>query len=401
MSEFINNREKRIEKLLEFFEGFMNDYDGLSLYKDYKPYIEHITPMDMVIIVDKIIEKGYDMVVLKKVIDKIMNIVYHPLLDYEWTQPPAPHPLTDLIEENRALEKILNELKLTIRNQNIKSLREYLEKLKEFEVHYIKKENILFPALEKKWDSYKCLQLHWSIHDDIRAKLKQTIAYAEKVQAFDHTLNKLVGELFFLMFGMVIKDNIVLFPAAYLTLNERDWQLIDEENRETGFAFYTPPKQKFQPSKEFLEEEKKNDISKTVTEKIITDETGSLTETETFAILNTIPADITFIDAKDEVKFFSKPEERFFHRSVSIIGRKVQNCHPPESVHIVEKILDSFKSGKKNKARFWIQMKGKFILIEYYAVRSKTGKYLGTLEVSQDISDIRKLEGERRLLEWE
>ncbi len=399
MSEFINNREKRIEKLLTFLEGFMNDLDGLKLYKEYKPYIEKITPMDMVIIVDQIIEKGYDMETLKTVIDKIMNIVYHPLLEFDWTQPPSPHPLTDLIEENKALEKILNKLKTTIRNQDIKSLREYLKELKKFEVHYIKKENILFPFLEKTWDNYKCLQLHWSIHDDIRAKLKQTTEYANRVSAFDHNLNKLVGELFFLMFGMVIKDNIVLFPAAYLSLTERDWQIIDKENRETGFAFYTPPKQKFQPSKEFLEQEKANAVVQN--EKVIKDDTGSLTEEETFAILNSIPADITFIDANDEVKFFSKPEERFFHRSVSIIGRKVQNCHPPESVHIVEKILDSFKSGKKNKARFWIQMKGKFILIEYYAVRSKKGKYLGTLEVSQDITEIRELKGERRLLEWE
>ena len=198
---------------------------------------------------------------------------------------------------------------------------------------------------------------------------------------------------------MVVKDNIVLFPAAALTLKDSDWQIIDKENRETGFAFYTPPKELFKPSKDKLELPPQPDIP--VKELIITDDTGSLSQEETFAILNTIPADITFIDANDEVKFFSKPEERFFHRSVSIIGRKVQNCHPPESVHIVVKILDSFKSGKKNKARFWIQMKGKFILIEYYAVRAKSGKYLGTLEVSQDITEIRNLNGERRLLEWE
>jgi len=118
-------------------------------------------------------------------------------------------------------------------------------------------------------------------------------------------------------------------------------------------------------------------------------------------MINTIPVDITFIDENDEVKFFSKPEDRFFQRSTAIIGRKVQNCHPPESVHMVEKILDSFKSGDKKKARFWINMRGKFILIEYYAMRDENGKYRGTLEVSQDVTDIRALDGERRLLEWE
>ncbi len=396
MSEFINNKEKRIEKLLEFFEGFMTDKDGLSLYNTYKPYIQRITPMDMVIIVDEIIEKGYDMKTLKTVIDKIMNIVYNPLNDYGWEKPSAPHPLLDLIEENKALEKILNELKGTIRKQDVIKLRQYLTKLNEFEIHYVKKENILFSFLEKRWEKYKCLQLHWSIHNDIRKKLKETIEYANKVSAFDHNLNMLVGELFFLMFGMVIKDNIVLFPAAYESLTDEDWEIIDEENRETGFAYYTPPKERFKAKKtdtKIVSEEKN--------EKTFHFDTGSLTEEETYAIINSIPADITFIDATDEVKFFSKPEERFFHRHISILGRKVQNCHPPESVHIVEKILDSFKSGKKNKARFWIQMKGKFVLIEYYAVRNKEGKYLGTLEVSEDITEIRQLEGERRLLEWE
>ena len=397
MSEFINNKEKRIEKLLEFFEGFMTEKDGLHLYNTYKPYIEKITPMDMVIIVDKIIEKGYDMAVLKTVIDKIMNIVYNPLSEYEWDKPDSPHPLDDLLKENSELEKILNELKTTIRNQDVIKLREYLKKLTEFEIHYVKKENILFSFLEKRWKEYKCLQLHWSIHNDIRQKLKQTIEYSDKVSSFDHNLNKLVGELFFLMFGMVIKDNIVLFPAAYETLTEKDWEMIDAENRETGFAYYNPPKERFKAknTEQTAEEEAENKT------KTFHFETGSLTEEETYSIINSIPADITFIDSTDKVKFFSKPEERFFHRHISILGRKVQNCHPPESVHIVEKILDSFKSGKKNKARFWIQMKGKFVLIEYYAVRNKQGKYLGTLEVSEDITDIRKLEGERRLLEWE
>ena len=394
MSEFINNKEVRTQKLLEFYEGFISDKDGLTLVNTYREFIDQIVPMDMVIIVDEVMAKGYDLVTIKKVLDKIMNVIYNPLTDYEWNKPASPHPLIDLMEENNMLEDLLNELKTTIRNQDVIKLREYLTKLKEFEIHYVKKENVLFPYLEKAWKNYKCLQLHWSIHDDIRIKLKEAISYANSVQSFDHNLNMVIGELFFLMFGMVIKDNIVLLPAAYESLSNEDWKSIDTQDREIGFAYYTPPTDKFSPKIESDNKNLKDDDR-------LVFESGNLSKEQIYTMINTIPADITFIDENDEVKFFSKPEDRFFHRSTAIIGRKVQNCHPPESVHMVEKILDSFKSGTKKKARFWINMRGKFILIEYYAMRDENGNYMGTLEVSQDITDIRTLDGERRLLEWE
>ena len=394
MSEFINNKEVRTQKLLEFYEGFISDKDGLTLVNTYREFIDQIVPMDMVLIVDEVMAKGYNIVTIKKVLDKIMNVIYNPLTDYKWDKPATPHPLIDLMEENNMLEDLLNELKTTIRNQDVIKLREYLTKLKEFEIHYVKKENVLFPYLEKVWKNYKCLQLHWSIHDDIRIKLKEAIAYANTVQSFDHNLNMLIGELFFLMFGMVIKDNIVLLPAAYESLSVEDWKSIDAQDREIGFAYYTPLTEKFSPAIKPEDEDKKDDNR-------LVFESGNLSQEQIYTMINTIPVDITFIDENDEVKFFSKPEDRFFQRSTAIIGRKVQNCHPPESVHMVEKILDSFKSGDKKKARFWINMRGKFILIEYYAMRDENGKYMGTLEVSQDVTDIRALDGERRLLEWE
>ena len=117
--------------------------------------------------------------------------------------------------------------------------------------------------------------------------------------------------------------------------------------------------------------------------------------------MNTLPLDITFVDENDEVRYYSKPADRFFPRSPAIIGRKVQNCHPPESVHIVEKIIAEFKAGTKKEAKFWIQAKGKFILIKYFAMHDTHGKYRGILEVSQDITEIKKIEGEMRLLDWE
>jgi len=130
-------------------------------------------------------------------------------------------------------------------------------------------------------------------------------------------------------------------------------------------------------------------------------ETGALSKEEVEAVLNRLPVDITFIDKEDTVKYFSKAEKRIFVRTKAVLGRKVQLCHPQKSVHIVNKILEAFKTGKRDVAGFWIQMSNRLIHIRYFAVRAKDGKYLGTMEVTQDLTDIKKIEGEKRLLDWE
>jgi len=116
------------------------------------------------------------------------------------------------------------------------------------------------------------------------------------------------------------------------------------------------------------------------------------------AVLNTLPVDITFVDKTDTVRYFSQSKERIFPRARAIIGRKVQQCHPQESVHVVQQILDDFRSGQRDVARFWIQLKERLIYIRYFAVHGKEGEYLGCLEVTQDITDLREIEGEKRLL---
>jgi PAS domain S-box-containing protein len=129
-------------------------------------------------------------------------------------------------------------------------------------------------------------------------------------------------------------------------------------------------------------------------------ETGSLTKEQLEALLNTLPVDITFVDANDTVRYFNKPEKRIFVRTKAVLGRKVHNCHPRKSLYIVSKIVDFFKSGKRNVAEFWISLNNRFVHIRFFAVRNPEGKYLGTMEVVQDLTEIKKLEGERRLLDW-
>lgn len=134
--------------------------------------------------------------------------------------------------------------------------------------------------------------------------------------------------------------------------------------------------------------------------RILQFETGSLSKEEAEAVLDSLPVDISFIDKEDRVKYFNKAEGRIFVRTKAVIGRKVQLCHPQKSVHVVNKILEAFKTGKKDVAEFWINLNDRLILIRYFAVRDKNGKYLGTVEVTQDITDIKKIEGQKRLLDW-
>lgn len=129
-------------------------------------------------------------------------------------------------------------------------------------------------------------------------------------------------------------------------------------------------------------------------------ETGVLKLEQILMIFNTLPVDVTLVDENNKVRFFNKPKDRLFPRSPAVIGRDVKNCHPPQSVHVVNEIVESFRTGKQDNATFWIELKGRMILIKYFALRDPAGNFKGTLEVSQDITDIKKLEGERRLLHW-
>ena len=132
----------------------------------------------------------------------------------------------------------------------------------------------------------------------------------------------------------------------------------------------------------------------------LTLDTGTLTAEQVNLILTHLPVDVTFVDEKDEVRYYSATKERIFARAPGIIGKRVQDCHPPDSIHVVNRILDEFKAGAKDVAEFWMTLGEKFVHIRYFALRDGDGEYRGTMEVSQELTDIRTLEGERRLLDW-
>jgi PAS domain S-box-containing protein len=195
---------------------------------------------------------------------------------------------------------------------------------------------------------------------------------------------------------MIQKEEFIVYPVAVQTVEDKVWREMHAQSFEYPFPFIEPPKKPdaFTPPHKTVFDKSQNELISG-----ILSETGKMTIEQTLLAFNNLPIDITFVDEKDTVVFFNKAKERLFPRSPAVIGRAVQNCHPPESVHVVEEIIEAFRSGRKDEAEFWIQMKGRFISIRYFALRNETGVYKGVLEVSQDVTGIRTLEGERRLLE--
>jgi DUF438 domain-containing protein len=237
----------------------------------------------------------------------------------------------------------------------------------------------------------------WGKDDEVRAAVKavlEALQYPGQVRAGDAKglIDLVIKPAADAVREMIFKEEEILFPMCLDKLTESEWHAVYQQSAEIGFCIYDPV-DTWRP----VGMEKPGAATAEATERVQFP-SGSLSPAELEVILNTIPFDLTFVGADDTVKYFTQGRERIFERNRAIIGRKVQMCHPPASVHVVQKIIDDFRSGRADRAPFWIQLHGKFIHIEYFAVRDRDGAYLGTLEVSQDLTEKRALAGEQRLL---
>jgi len=273
-----------------------------------------------------------------------------------------------------------------------------LEKLRDIELHYTRKEQLLFPYLER-YGFMGPSKVMWGKHNEIRDLYKAAIAELEKgseepaAQKFaEEHLNLLIEEVD----GMIFKEENILFPTSLEKLQTDDWIDILKESDQVGYAYITPPAE----TAHLIDALKQAAADKpALVDNKIKLPSGLISPAQLMHMLNALPVDVTFVDHDDTVRYFSENRERIFVRTRAIVGRNVQNCHPPQSVDQVEKILDTFKDGSRDQAEFWLNLKGKMIYIVFYAVRDENGRYLGTLEVAQDITELQKLEGERRLLD--
>lgn len=319
-------------------------------------------------------------------------------------QEQPGHPLHTFKMENREIDQLVNfkialHLDKFLKDQgeaNRLKLLEDFSLLYDVDKHYSRKENLLFPFLEK-YGIYGPTKVMWAVDDGIRIgikevkqKLAQYDGHAEIVVDLAKRVLKEVTE-------MIYKEEHILLPMALEKLTEDEWLQIAAQSEDVGYCLIAP-EQKWIPARAAEPGADQGLESKPLQEGYIRMSTGILSVKQLESILNHLPVDLTFIDENDIVRYFSHGKERIFVRTKAVIGRSVQNCHPPQSVHVVDKLLADFKAGIKDQEDFWIPIKDKFVYIRYFAVRDEEGKYLGTLEFTQNIKPIQEISGQKRIL---
>lgn len=408
MSELINNAEKRKELLKHMILQLHDGTAPEAVKQQLIRLLGKVPYNDVVEVEQELINEGLPQEEVLKLCD-IHTMALDGVLDHaEAKTAPPGHPVHTFKEENRALRKEIQTLaqlydgiKKAKSKDQLSSLfdeiHQHFNALMDVEKHYLRMENLLFPFLEKHGITGPPTVM-WGKHDETRELLKGTLEALGATEGITVEEAKTVIDLVLepaskAVDDMISKEEEILFPMCLDTLRDEEWLQIERQSIEYGFCLFDP-KVKWSPEGVELEEVVSEEIDK------IQLPSGSFNVEELTAILNTIPFDMTFVDKDDKVKYFTQGRERIFARSRAILGRNVRQCHPPSSVHAVEKILDDFKSGKEDHTAFWITLKDRFIHIEYFALRGEDGEYLGALEVSQDLTEKRKLEGEQRLLQY-
>ncbi|MCX7030740.1 MAG: DUF438 domain-containing protein, partial [Spirochaetes bacterium] len=311
------------------------------------------------------------------------------------TEDSPSHPLSLLRAENRAIEGIVAELRSALVEGSgmPDSVRVVLAKLKGVDRHYALKENAVFPFLEKHGFTGPS-QVMWGKHNDVRQLLRDAEkAAASGTPAIEAARKDVFEPLAAEVEGMIFKEENILFPACAEKLEPAEWVKVLDSFREIGLPYAKPP------AADASLAELSALKAEAVESGVVSLPSGRVSPVELAALLDVLPVDISFVDASDTVRYFNQTKERIFPRAVSVIGRNVRNCHPPQSVGKVVEILDSFRRGERDHADFWIDLHGRFVSIRYFAVRDAFGKYLGCLEVSQDLTGPRSLTGEHRLLD--
>ena len=363
---------------------------GLPLEAAKKKFTDEIGPVtskEIFELEQSLLDDGVPAEEIKKFCN-VHALLFNGSLEKSMEDPSDPrHPVSLFKAENAEIKRRVENAKALLPalkgGQGADWVRNIIEELRAVVKHYERKEQVLFPYLEKA-GFYGPSKVMWGKHDEVRGLLKAALSAG--ADAFPAAAAALLDEVE----GMIFKEESILFPTALEKLKPADWAEIFRESAQAGYIFIDPP----EGAAEAL------DIAQNtgaLSGAVVNLPSGNFSLEDLTALLNALPVDLTFVDADDTVRYFSEGRDRIFLRARSIIGRKVLNCHPPASLAAVEKILKGFKDGSKNSEEFWINMKGRVIHIRYFALRGEGGKYQGSLEVTQDITEIQKIKGEKRL----
>ena len=408
MSELIDNRARRLATLKEIIEHLHKGEAPEAVKGQLREMVKQTDACEIMAMEQELIAGGMPVEEVRSMCDLHSQVTREVLVQFP-AKPLAPgHPVDTFRRENAALREVIERMRLAaaeisalLDSEECKALllrlRQGANELTDVEKHYQRKEHVLFSFLERHGISGPS-KVMWAKDDDIRAALKKMNSAVHDCAPVAIDCKRVsiaaVQPTLAAVEEMIFKEENILLPMAQQTLTENEWGEVWSSSPQYGWCLvepqkgYAPPKNLGAPTPVVPGSGS------------IIMPSGHVTVEQLTAVLSTLPMDLTFVDANDRVAFFTEGPDRIFARSKAIIGRKVQHCHPPSSVDVVERILDDFRNGRQNVAEFWIDFHGKFVHIRYFAVRDEQGSYLGTVELTQDIAPLRALEGERRLLQY-
>ena len=399
--------EDRKEVLKGLLKKLHEGADPEQVKEEFKRTLGDVPPAEIAAVEEELIEEGMSREEIQRFCDVHLAVLKESL-DKENSLAPEGHPINILMEEHRMLLKFADELKgivaeikmgsdFAVASGQIGRLDDIAHNFRDSDSHYVREENVLFPSLEKHGITQPPA-IMWMEHDKIRDIKKRLYGLMVRrgsmaFQDFAKQLDEVALALAEILSSHFYKENNILFPTALQVIGENEWPDIRHQFDELGYCCFTPGLERV------TVEGVAAPAPKPAVEGMVSFETGALSVGELEALIDTLPVDVTFVDKDDTVRYFSQSKDRIFPRAKAVVGRKVQQCHPEKSVNVVNQILEDFRSGKRDSAQFWINLKDRLIYIRYFAVR-KGGDYLGCLEVTQDITDVKKIEGEKRLLDY-
>ncbi|MEA4871106.1 MAG: DUF438 domain-containing protein [Christensenella sp.] len=398
MSQEINNREMRKQAIKDMLRQLHEGKTVEEVQGQFRAAFDGVAASEISAAEQALISEGLAVSEVQRLCDVHSSVFKGSI---EEIHAPADaskipgHPAHTLKTENTAIQRQIDERirpllgRVSAGTLSPQALLPEIGALLAIDQHYSRKENLIFPYLEQHGVTAPP-KVMWGVDDEIRALLKESAKLAAGGSA--STAEKLT-EALARTEEMIFKEENILIPMLLETLSQEEWSNVARESGEIGYCLIDPP-----PVWQPKSAPAGTPAAAAPASGSITLPTGFLSLTELNRVLDTLPLDITFVGKDDTVRYFSQGSERVFPRTKAIIGRKVANCHPPASVHIVEGIIEDFKSGKKDHEDFWIRMGETFVYIRYFAVRDEAGEYLGVLEVTQDIAPIQAITGEKRLV---
>lgn len=407
VSELINNREYRQSVLKEIISDLHRGKSVDEVKARFEETFQDVSATEIAELEQTLIQEGLPVEEVQRLCDVHAAVFKDSITEIhrpEKIEDTPGHPLHTFKLENRELEKFLSEkleshlaaFRQEDKQETIDLLKQDLELLRGIDRHYARKENLLFPLLEK-YGITAPPKVMWGVDDEIRTAIKEGLNLLSNYTDTKEQVAAQIKSTIEKVREMIFKEENILFPMAIDTLTEDEWGAIAAESEEIGY-FLTEPAAAWKPANLNVEAKAQAEGERPA-DGYIRFETGLLLPEEISQIFNTLPVDITFVDRDGIVKFFSQTKDRIFPRPKTVIGRNVANCHPPASVHVVEQIVEDFKSGRKDAEKFWIKMGERYVYIQYFAVRNANGEYMGTLEVTQDIKPLQEITGEKRLLD--